>query len=248
MDFPRADPPDTQFVTLSEAISWIAFQHSMTATQLAAALGMGEWDLCFDTLDNAESDAVQPVHSLRRGLVGPEGDSALAQAVERLTDVASGGEIEIRGRFFRSVLEDDRQILIKVISQEALSNYRQFDVFADALYRGNGLAWGADRRDFPATTDDHFRDVIVRRSQLLQHFPPQSGYALRLTSAFDEKCETWLTQKFAADPKGQLTKSSLKKEAIAKFGGRLSQRGFDRVWDKVAPSAGRNKPGAKSKH
>ena len=61
--------------------------------------------------------------------------------------------------------------MILPISQESLSNYRQFDAQGDLLYRGGGLAWGSNRRDIPGLSDDHYREVVVRRSDLMGHFP-----------------------------------------------------------------------------
>lgn len=145
-------PPDEAFVTLSEALSWIAFQHALDGALLAKLVRMG--------LEPSGNDD------------DAKADIALSLAVDRLTDLARRGEIKFEGKFYPSVWLDDRDIPIQTISGAALSNYRQFDISGDILWRGRGLAWGPVRNDLPAVTADHYRSVTVKRDDLMRYFAP----------------------------------------------------------------------------
>lgn len=135
----------------------MAFQRPMNGSELGEWLGMGH--------PPSEANA--------------ERDRAMIDAVDRLTDLASVGKIEIRGRFYPSVLDDDRDITITELSGVALSNYRQFDAPGDILWRGRGVAWRHDRRDLPAVYADHYRDVIVKRDDLARHIDPAAPGKLK---------------------------------------------------------------------
>ena len=73
-----------------------------------------------------------------------------------------------------------------------------------------------------------------------------STIAVQSTANAERECESWLRQQFLADPERKMAKKSFEEPALEKFGGRLSQAGFRRVWAKLAPSEGRNRPGRKS--
>ncbi|MDR3410809.1 MAG: hypothetical protein P4L87_07680 [Formivibrio sp.] len=105
-------------------------------------------------------------------------DRALCKAIDRLTDLARGGKIEIYGKFYESVMVDDRDFHTRPISSEDLSNYRQFDT-PDTLWRGRGLAWQNDRQDLPAITADHYREVEVKRDDLIRFFDAGGGQQKR---------------------------------------------------------------------
>jgi hypothetical protein len=69
----------------------------------------------------------------------------------------------------------------------------------------------------------------------------------RSTARAERECATWLIEQFGADPAKARPKESFWGDAHIRFGGRLSRRGFTRVWDGLADEHGRNKAGAKPK-
>lgn len=222
-------PPDEPFVTLSHAVSWIAFQHSMDGPRLSVALAIGKL--------RPASDAVRD--ALR--------DEAIADAVKRLTDLGSAGSIEIRGRHFRDVLDDENEIFTEQIPPVRLADFRWFDTLDDSLHRGAGLSWDRSRRELCYPPDDrHFRFVKVNRAELLREFPPKPIRA-QSTGAAEGRCEAWLVMKFSEDAEKRRPKASFRAEAMTEFFGKLTERGFNRAWARVAERAGRNKAGAKSK-
>lgn len=236
-ELPQVLPANRQFISLSEAVSWIAFQHSMIDAELAALLGMPTWTL--NAHGEPEDIAFPPKDAA-------ELDDAMAQAVSNLTDLGSGGKIQFWGRFFRNLIEDGDRIRIDAISPVNLFNYRQFDVLDNALYRGDGLAWSLDRRDYPPTTDDHYRNVLIKRTDLMENFPPTSEPRLKLRSGAESKCTKWLLEQFDLDPEKDGTKPCFKAAALKEIPG-LSKRAFDRAWAPLAQATGRDRAGAKLK-
>jgi len=151
---PLNPPPEKSFITLSHAISWIAFRHSISGPQLAMALGIGK------------------VRDASQAITDAEKDDAIAHAVERLTDLGSAGAIEFWARQFRDVLDDGNEILTEPIRPFRLADYRWFDTLDDSLHRGSGLAWDHNRRQPLYPLDQrHFRFVTVNRDDLLREFP-----------------------------------------------------------------------------
>ncbi|MBO9581861.1 MAG: hypothetical protein J7498_13300 [Sphingobium sp.] len=172
----------------------------------------------------------------------------MAEAVNRLTDLGSAGVIEIRGRYFRDVLDDEIEIFTEQILPVRLADYRWFDTLDDSLHRGVGLAWDHTRRDLCYPSDDrHYRFVTVNRVDLLREFPPSSVARTPTTISAEIECEKWLLEAFCSDAEKRRAKQSFRDAAITVCEGRLSLRGFDRVWAKVAPQVGRSLAGAKSK-
>ncbi|MGY4397168.1 hypothetical protein ACVWZA_002359 [Sphingomonas sp. UYAg733] len=155
--FPPRLPPNEPFVTLSHAISWIVYRHSMPARNLSAIVGIGEAKHISNPIWNAQLD------------------DFLLLAVKRLTDAGTVGSVEIRGRYFRNVLDDENQILTQLIPPVRLADYRWFDTLDDSLHRGLGLAWGPNRREpdynYPAHDNAHYRFVTVNRANLMREFP-----------------------------------------------------------------------------
>ncbi len=152
-------PPEGLFVSLSQAVSWIALRHSVAGPALSTLLGIG-----------AQRGRVEVIHDESM-------DNAIATAVERLTDLGSGGAITMRGRFFRDVLDDEIRIFTRRIPPVRLADYRWFDTLDDSLYRGLGIAWAKDRRElrYPPRDNGHYRFVTVNRADLMLEFPPENA-------------------------------------------------------------------------
>ncbi len=88
--------------------------------------------------------------------------------------------------------------------------------------------------------------VDIMRVPLTSEASGSCSSAVTSTAKVESECRDWLLSEFAADPDRQRTKADFKSAALARFSGRLSQRGFIRAWDAVAGQAGRSKPGRKS--
>ena len=121
-------PPAESFVTLSHAVSWIAFRHSIDGPHLSMELGIGKYRDPPDAAEDARKD------------------EAIADAVKRLTDLGAAGTIEILGRYFRDVGDDEIEILTERIPALRMADYRRFDTLDDSLHRGIGLSWDHGRR------------------------------------------------------------------------------------------------------
>lgn len=67
------------------------------------------------------------------------------------------------------------------------------------------------------------------------------------TAAAERECDEWLAAAFAADADNRRAKNSFQTEALSRFTGRLSVRGFKRSWERVAPSHGRTRPGRRNR-
>ena len=151
-------PPDAPFVTLSEALTWIAFGFALDR----------------DSLDRAISghafDATDP-------------QAALAAAMAKLAVRASGDQIATRGKYVESHSTDENKVLTEPIDPVRFEDFAQFDILYDGLRYGTGLTW--ERRN--STLDrvlqdrrDAFRSVKVSRADLLKLFPDQDDMARAL--------------------------------------------------------------------
>ncbi len=146
-------PPDTPFVTLSEALTWIAFGVSMDSDQLHEVLG----------LDNIGECVPQ---------------EAIKNAVAQLTALGGGGKITMRGKYRERRNDDERTLLTTTIEALKLEDYRQFSYLDDELRHGEGLLFWRDEDG--STLDyvmgggrkDSFLHVKVDRADLLREFRP----------------------------------------------------------------------------
>ncbi len=145
-------PRDAMYVTLSEALSWIAFGISMDRNRLTLAL---------------EGWGIDRVKSL----------AAISAATAKLTDLGTGGKISFRGKYVREYLVDDTIVETTLIDPLKLADFAQFDCLADALTFGHGVAGSNDESIFEkimSGRDDAFRNVSVCRADLLLNFPEQA--------------------------------------------------------------------------
>lgn len=74
----------------------------------------------------------------------------------------------------------------------------------------------------------------------------QSVIPVTSTGRAEAECRGWLAKEFEADPDKRRNKADFRNAAMVQFEGRLSVRGFNRVWDALAPTSGRSTPGRKS--
>lgn len=143
-------PPDNPFVTLSEALSWIAFSFSMDSERLD-----------------------QAVHA--HAIDGVDMEQALAAAVSQLATKAAGSLIELRGKYVQSRAVNEAAVRTQRIEAERFEDFAQFDIHYDGLAYGTGLTWvqpgSVLNRVLNDGQRDSFRSVKVCRAELLTHFP-----------------------------------------------------------------------------
>lgn len=142
-------PPDTPFITLSEALTWIAFGIALDRDRLHKAI----WGHAFDGID-------------------PE--IALADAMAKLSARANGGQIAVRGKYLEDHSIEENKVLTELIDPVRLADFAQFDILYDGLRYGTGLTWtregSALERALPDRRDA-YHAVKVCRTDLLLHFP-----------------------------------------------------------------------------
>lgn len=148
-------PPDAPFVTLSEALTWIAFGFALDR----------------DSLDRAISghafDATDP-------------QAALAAAMAKLAVRASGDQIATRGKYVESHSTDENKVLTAPIDPVRFEDFAQFDILYDGLRYGTGLTWEKRNSTLDRVLQDRrdaFRSVKVNRADLLKLFPDQDDTA-----------------------------------------------------------------------
>lgn len=175
--FPRQLPPEDSFVSLTHAITWIAFRHSIAGPDLSIILGIGKKRRKEDAFHDKQID------------------EAIVLAVRRLTDLGLGQKIAINGKFFRDVLHDEIEIFTEHIPAVRLADFQWFDTLDDSLHRGEGLAWAKDRRQpcYPVGDDRHFRFVTVNRAELMLEFPPDNFNVQAVPASFtNAEIDDWI--------------------------------------------------------
>jgi hypothetical protein len=93
--------------------------------------------------------------------------------------------------------------------------------------------------------------LMLAREDVDTCWPPSpsseaSKETIATTALAEMECRQWLIEAFAADAGKLRARPSFQEEALEQFAGRLSVRGFLRVWGTVAPIYRRNTPGRKS--
>lgn len=140
-------PPNLPFVSLSEAVSWIALGFSARQERLFSALAPGG----------------EQAQVLR---------DQLADAADNLAEQAKGGGVEIIGRKVKS--GQNARVETKRIKPVKFANYGRFDVLENALRWGGGISDGSDPAIFDNTFEGsaYYAAVQVKRTDLLKAFPP----------------------------------------------------------------------------
>jgi hypothetical protein len=182
------EPPHTPNVSLSHAVSWVAFGISLDSDTLFSAL-------CRGSLGDSRADA-------RR---------RLERATELLLTAGTGG-LPFLGKFVPTKGEAGRAYS-ESIPAARLENFRQFDVLTDGLHFGRGVRpeWDDTGAVTFAPSDplagDKYVDVKVNRRELMHRFPqgPQRGAPIpfiptgspgaptakaAILQIFRERCET----------------------------------------------------------
>jgi hypothetical protein len=151
--------PTTPHVTLSEALSWIAFGSPLSSAALnkelaGAAFGKGA--------NAAQKD--------------------LTLAVSGLAVAGSGGNVELIGRFLPPGYTNTSAVKMVTITPLELLNYQQFDLVKDGLRFGRGLAWlpnQAGKWTYNINKRlERYEEVCVKRSDLMRVFSNGNPYAV----------------------------------------------------------------------
>jgi hypothetical protein len=223
-------PPVGSFISLSHAVTWIAFGRSMDSRKLA-------WGLRFGA---------------DRGSAGKERDkrwdNSIESAVQRLADKVRGELVVMQGRFAEHFHVDEFDVEIEVITPLRVADFQCFDTLYNSLYRGRGLVWDRDHSrqilHYPRSDERHYRFVEVNRSNLLKEFPPTKPEFPQSTGGAEKRCEAWLSDAFRSDPEIRKAKADFMSEARSEIKG-LGVNAFNRAWSSVA-TVDRKQAGAKS--
>lgn len=94
------------------------------------------------------------------------------------------------------------------------------------------------------------RGILFHTHKIQENFPDyrESDFKERIITpsvAAERDAAKWLAIAFKNDPTNSRSKKSFQIEALKKFKGRLSMRGFTRVWEKIASADGRSASGRK---
>jgi hypothetical protein len=149
-------PPDGQFVSLSHALTWIAFGVSMDSDQLHEVL----------TLD-------------RYGEHEPQ--EAIKAAVGQLVDFGRAERLAMQGKYRESHRAEKCALITAPIEPIKFADFRQFNYLNDELKHGDGLwQWRQSktvemRGNRRGGRPDSFIEVVVNRADLLREFRPHGA-------------------------------------------------------------------------
>lgn len=147
-------------------------------------------------------------------------------------------------------------------SLEAYKHCTCISVAWEELVRFNGglssntpeLVFNLQEGWLSMTWPDGADDIRFLRRDILDRWPAktvakeETPVMEQSTTAGERDCREWLVQEFLADPGKRRSKGDFRMAALAKFAGRLSERGFNlRVWPELAREHGRDGAGAKRK-
>lgn len=139
--------PEQAYVTLSQALSWLAFGVPLKSEALVTALEFGSSDKIGDA-------------RLR-----------LREAVDRLADAASGGWVGMQGKFISHGF-DDGGAKTQPIPPQAFHDFARFDASSDGLNLGHGLAWRYSPDGLDTAENDRpeeaYRSVMVHCRELCE--------------------------------------------------------------------------------
>lgn len=138
------------YITLSQALSWLAFAKRKDQKELRTALTFGSIQL----------SANQAI-------------SRCEVALDMLATAAHAGKIELQGKH-NSTGDRSSTATTVQIPPVALADYRSFDITTDGLRRGTGLLWlGSDMSRYMAQSKGaHFSEVTVKVTDLQKHLKP----------------------------------------------------------------------------
>lgn len=167
------EPRDQKYVSLSEALTWMAFRHSLGDEELRR-------EVAGEPLKSGYSD-----HGFGRFYNRDEGLEQLAGAWEMLRQLVDLDTLKIRGRLTRSYsLREAQPKEPKVLTGECLAGFSQFDISTGGIRRhwpgqptvlwdGHPLAYEREWESFTGSEDDRdgYLMVEVLREDLMRAAP-----------------------------------------------------------------------------
>ena len=152
-------PPDEHWVSLSHALTWIAFGVSMDSARLHEVL---------------TSD--------RYGEHDPQ--EAIKAALNQLVDLGRAERLAMQGKYRERYREGKRALLTAPIEPIKFADFRQFNYLSDELRHGEGLTWwrsveGVINRLAQGGRADSFIEVGVNRQDLMRQFRPHGPLELK---------------------------------------------------------------------
>jgi hypothetical protein len=164
-------PPAWQWISLSHALTWVAFKNSMDCHSLLNLLAMA---------GDHEAKASQEL---------------LADAVCRLADLARAGKIEVTGKYSEAPNIYEEAMERRVIPTRDFGDFRKLDLLHDGLRRGNGHAmrFGGEgfERAIMVGARNAYHSIEVFREALLTEFPPPPVVRLTHQEVVDW-CKNWI--------------------------------------------------------
>lgn len=169
-----------RWITLSEALSWMAFGNLHNKDQLLSHLAKASY--CTEKLE------------------------ALEDSLEKLTSKGLDGAITFKGRYEPEAAETGSSAHTEEMPGHRLADYRAFDITTDGLRYGTGLMWLPDagheeHNDLRYTyktsqRPEHYADVSVDFVALKKEF--RSGKLPRLA---DSDLDRWWKRLSDSDKK-----------------------------------------------
>lgn len=207
------EPPNWPTVSLSEALSWIAFKNSKNCNALNSAL------------------VTSPVEDL------PDARSELAEAVAKLANLGQSGIIELTGKYIEHFDASAGMISRAVIPANDLRHFRQFDLINDGLRRGNGFAYRSTTEGYEwrveANSRDFYDQVEVDRAALTGQFPPPS-----LELMTDQEVLQWCRDWISSGKGNGMDKAWLAFKILPRALGLSRDEVFRRLWKKAKTKTG----------
>jgi hypothetical protein len=143
--------PSKLYVTLSEALTWIAFSNVQDRVTL-------------------NKELAEPAFGMELG----SAKARLEDALVSLMDAACAGKVELRGKYLPSGQSSADEEKTHTIPATEFENYRQFDLTEDALRFGSGLAWLPDKsytwQYVSHKRPEFYTNVTASRSGLMHTF------------------------------------------------------------------------------
>jgi hypothetical protein len=145
--------PTNAYVTLSQAVSWIAFGAAQDSKALLSSIISKLHGACYEAAK-----------------------TRLLSAVNALADAAHGGKVELQGKYLKDNRAQTTATRNESIDPPRFRDFCQFDIKRDALRYGRGLAWLPDAAGEwvyqKNEREDFYAEVLVKRSDLVRAFKP----------------------------------------------------------------------------